>query len=131
MSDRPLSLSAVKRVQESMIGWLTTLRPDGSPHTTPVWFVYYSGRICVASGARNAKVGNIRHDPRVSVAIEGTSDAPMVAQGTANLAAVADVSLDVIDSFSRKYSGWDVRDSSMDGDRVVISIDISRWLLAG
>ena len=127
----PLSDESARRVSEADVAWLTTLRPDGSPHTTPVWFVFDGSVISVATAARNAKVRNLRGDPRVSIAIDGSSDAPFVAEGTGSLVPMVDVRGEVADAFARKYIGWDIRDDSVDGERVVIEIRVGRWLLDG
>ncbi|WP_262286823.1 pyridoxamine 5'-phosphate oxidase family protein [Micromonospora sp. MA102] len=33
------------RLPRESNAWLCTLRPDGSPHLTPVWFVYAGGLV--------------------------------------------------------------------------------------
>lgn len=126
-----LTVAAVDRVNESKTGWLTTLRVDGSPHTTPVWFVYESNFIWVATGVGNVKVRNARNDPRVSFAIDGTADSPLVAQGNVDLITPQQAGSLVLGAFERKYDGWDIQDDSIDGERVVITIHVSRWLLIG
>lgn len=117
------------RAAESRIGWLTTIRPDGSPHTTPVWFVVNGAAISVASAVSNVKVGNIRFDTRVSMAIDGSADSPLVAQGNAELVAISTASPAMAEAFSRKYHGWDIQDDIIDGERILIEIHVTRWLL--
>jgi PPOX class probable F420-dependent enzyme len=119
------------RLSESRIGWLTTLRPDGSPHTTPVWFVFDGKAIWIATGRRNVKAANVRADPRVSIAIDGSADAPLVAEGSAELMDVAVIDRVVVAAFAEKYDGWDIGDEAVDGARVVVKVIVSRWLLAG
>ncbi len=131
MTDAPLTPAASQRVEESKVVWLTTLRADGSPHTTPVWFVYESNHLWVGTGLRNVKVRNVRNDSRVSAAIDGTSDASLVAEGTAQLIDPAAVGASVTEAFSHKYDGWDVLDTAIDGPRVLVKITVSRWLLRG
>jgi PPOX class probable F420-dependent enzyme len=131
MTSSPLTAAATERVNEAEIAWLTTLRPDGSPHTTPVWFVHIAGLIWVATGTQNTKVRNVAQDPRVSLAIDGTADAPLVAQGAAALIDTADAEPRVSAAFSAKYDGWDIHDTSVDGRRTLVKIDVSRWLLTG
>ena len=31
---------AARRLREEIIGWLTTVTPDGQPQPIPVWFVW-------------------------------------------------------------------------------------------
>ena len=127
----PLSDESARRVSEADVAWLTTLRPDGSPHTTPVWFVFDGSVISVATAARNAKVRNLRRDPRVSLAVDGSAAAPLVAQGKAALVAVGEASAGTVAAFAAKYDGWDIRDASVDGERVLVTIRVERWLLTG
>lgn len=51
-------------------GILTTLRRDGMPIATPVWFVAIDRRIYVAGQAHTKKYGRIARDPRVSFLVE-------------------------------------------------------------
>lgn len=129
-TDAGLSEEAALRVRESRVGWLTTLRQDGSPHTTPVWFAFVSGELWVATAVRNAKVRNLRSDARVSFAVDGSADAPLVAQGVAELVPLDEAPSAVADAFGRDYEGWDIHDESVDGARVLIRVRIGRWLLA-
>jgi hypothetical protein len=110
--------------------WLTTLRRDGSPHTTPVWFLLIDQTFWIASSILNAKVENLRHDPRVSLAIDGTGDRPYVAQGRVLVhRSCGDFPL-VVDQFAAKYDGWDVTDETRDGPRSLLEVPVDRWLLA-
>lgn len=46
---------------------LTTYRRDGSPVSTPVWFVLEGGRLLVWTSAGSWKAKRLRHDPRVRI----------------------------------------------------------------
>src|SRR5260370_42351 len=48
---------------------LSTLRRDGRPVATPVWFAVDGDRILVWSGASEGKVKRIRNNSRVMVAV--------------------------------------------------------------
>ena len=50
-------------------GSLSTLMPDGSPQTNPVWVDYQNGELWVNSAVGRLKDRNIKRDPRVSVAV--------------------------------------------------------------
>jgi uncharacterized protein len=47
---------------------LTTYRRDGSPVSTPVWFVADRGRLVVWTSAGSWKARRLRRDPRVRIA---------------------------------------------------------------
>lgn len=49
--------------------WLGTVRPDGSPHVVPSWFLWDGDAIIVFSKPYAQKVRNIRADARVMVAV--------------------------------------------------------------
>jgi general stress protein 26 len=68
-------------IADAPCAWFTTLRRDGSPHTTPVWFLLTDDTFWIASSTVNAKVKNVVRDPRVSLAVDGTGAHPHVAQG--------------------------------------------------
>ena len=52
-------------------------------------------------------------------------------RGRAAIISMADVPQMVLDGLARKYDGWDARDNSIDGERVLLKISIDRWLLGG
>jgi PPOX class probable F420-dependent enzyme len=111
--------------------WLTTPRPDGSPHTTPVWFVLHNDTFWVASSARNVKVRSLDTDSRVAVAIDGSGSEPQVAQVRAFVHEDIAPFTHVVSFLAEKYRGWNVADESVDGRRVLIEISVDRWLLGG
>ncbi len=47
---------------------LTTLRRDGTPAVTPVWFALEGGRLYVVTTAESGNVKRIRNNPQVLVA---------------------------------------------------------------
>jgi hypothetical protein len=93
--------------------------------------VYVGGFFWVASGQRNVKVRNVRNDPRVSLAIDGSAEAPMVAEGSADVIDLTEVGTDVTGAFREKHNGWDIRDISVDGPRIALRIHVTRWMLSG
>lgn len=84
---------AARRLRTDRVVWLTTVRGDGQPQSTPVWFVWEEdrGTILLFSIPTSPKLANVRANPHVSlhfndiggsdvVTIEGvaeiTDDAP-------------------------------------------------------
>jgi PPOX class probable F420-dependent enzyme len=51
------------------IVWLSSTRPDGRPHVVPTWFDWDGEVITVFSRPDAQKVRNVRHEPRVMLAI--------------------------------------------------------------
>lgn len=109
--------------------WLTTLRRDGSPHVTPVWFLLDEHVCWVATSTVTTKVANMLRDPRVALAVDGTGPQPAVAQGIARVHHDLRARPRLLARFAAKYDGWDAADESQDGPRVVVEIRIDRWLL--
>ncbi|WP_405894827.1 pyridoxamine 5'-phosphate oxidase family protein [Streptomyces sp. NBC_00104] len=115
--------------------WLCTVRPDGAPHVTPVWFVFLRGSWWIGADGGSVKVRNIERFARVSLALED-GGSPVVAEGTAVVrrgpfpADLADLA-DVTEAFAAKY-GWDVTAPHRPGEtRVLLEVPVRRWLLAG
>jgi len=50
-------------------GSFTTLMPDGSPQTTPVWVDFQDGKVVVNTALGRQKDKNVRHDPRVAITL--------------------------------------------------------------
>jgi PPOX class probable F420-dependent enzyme len=61
------------RLHSNLMGWLTTVRPDGQPVSVPVWFVLRDDEtILLYSRPEQAKLRNIAHNPKVSFALDVT-----------------------------------------------------------
>jgi PPOX class probable F420-dependent enzyme len=58
---------AVKRLEGERIIWLTTVRADGTPQSSPVWFVWDGTEFLVYSQPGKAKLTNIEGNPRVAL----------------------------------------------------------------
>lgn len=56
-------------LREPHICDLATVRPDGSPHVTPVWHHYDGENLVILADDSAVKVRNIRHEPRVAASI--------------------------------------------------------------
>ena len=115
-------------LDQSLHLWLSANRPDGPPHTTPVWFVHDQGTLWLSITTGSRKASLLRTDPRVSAAIAGTEpDGGLVGQGTAELVDVG-ARPDVVAALTAKY-GWDAADPATDGARVLVRVTVDRWLL--
>ncbi|MGC4804062.1 pyridoxamine 5'-phosphate oxidase family protein [Micromonospora sp. DT233] len=119
----------LERLDRERIVWLCTLRPDGSPHLTPVWFLYRDDGWWICTQERNRKVRNLLADPRVSLALpDGVS--PVVAEGTASVVRPP-FPASVVDGFRREYD-WDITTpAGPAGENVLLRVTVSRWLMAG
>lgn len=56
-------------LDEPLVGALSVLRPDGSPHAVPVWYHWDDGRVVVFADAGSGWVGWVERDPRVAFTV--------------------------------------------------------------
>ncbi|MFF4578838.1 pyridoxamine 5'-phosphate oxidase family protein [Streptomyces sp. NPDC001373] len=56
---------AAARLEDSEIFWLTTVRPDGRPHVTPLLAVWADGSLHFATGPAERKCLNLAANPHV------------------------------------------------------------------
>lgn len=75
---------AVERLSRARGYWISTARPDGTPHSVPIWGVWLRDEFAFSTGAESRKVRNIAHNPRVVIGVEPADDA-IVVEGTARL----------------------------------------------
>ncbi len=61
--------SAVDRNRTAAAVWMASVRPDGSPHLIPLWFVWDGDDLIVLSKPNAQKVRNLRSNPRVVLAL--------------------------------------------------------------
>lgn len=123
------TVEARHRLREEPAVWCATVRPDGSPHVTPVWFVFEVGTWWIATPRRSVKVANLELQDHVSLALPDP-DRPLVAQGRARIV-YADFPCAVTMAFAKKYDGWDITSDEPDGPRVLLQVETDRWLLPG
>jgi hypothetical protein len=74
---------AEERLTASRNYWVTSLWPDGRPHSMPVWGVWDGHAFWFSSGRRSRKARNLTADPRCVVATENAND-PVVVEGSAD-----------------------------------------------
>ena len=84
-------------------GKLATLRKDGSPHVTPIWYMREGGRLFVNTTTNRVKYYNIKRDPRVSFLVDDGYPYVMV-EGKARIAEERDPKKD-IEALAIRYTG--------------------------
>lgn len=87
---------------------LTTLMPDGSPQTTPVW-VDTDGEYVIFNSAKGRqKDRNVRRDPRVALAIVDPDNPYRYLDVRGKVAEITEQGADAhIDKMAKKYLGQD------------------------
>ena len=83
--DSPTGARADRRLRSEQILWLTTVRADGQPQSSPVWFLWDGETFLVFSQPSAQKLRNLAANPRVAVHLEsdGTGDEVLTVDGTA------------------------------------------------
>jgi PPOX class probable F420-dependent enzyme len=106
---------------------LGTIRRDGSPQASVVWYLWEAGEFVISTIGTAAKWHNLLRDPRCSMCIEDPESGGMVvAYGSARLDG-GDVRKRTRDLVDRYYDDPVDTDSHMErifrtGDRVLITI---------
>jgi PPOX class probable F420-dependent enzyme len=57
---------ALERLASELIGWLTTINPDGQPQSSPIWFLWTDGELLVYSMKRAPRNDNVAERPLVA-----------------------------------------------------------------
>lgn len=92
---------AEQRLKKSHNYWITTVKPDGSPHSMVVWGLWQEGRFLFSTGRKSRKTRNLAHNPKCVVATERADEAVIV-EGTAEIADQA-VRRKFLPPYERKY----------------------------
>ena len=76
---------AEQRLKKSHNYWITTVKPDGSPHTMVVWGLWQDGRFLFSTGSQSRKARNLTQNANCVVCSEHAQEAVIV-EGTAEIA---------------------------------------------
>jgi PPOX class probable F420-dependent enzyme len=56
-----------RRLESELVIWLTTVRDDGTPQPSPVWFLWADQTILIYSQQNKQKLRNIVQNPKVAL----------------------------------------------------------------
>jgi PPOX class probable F420-dependent enzyme len=95
---------ADERLRRDVIVWLSTVRADGQPQSSPVWFLWDGRTFLIYSLPTSQKVPNIRRNPRVSLHLndDGVGSDIVSIEGMASIGEVGPTIMDVPD-YAEKY----------------------------
>ncbi|MEN8041406.1 MAG: TIGR03667 family PPOX class F420-dependent oxidoreductase [Actinomycetota bacterium] len=76
----------IERLDNERIGWLTTVAPDGTPQTSPIWFLWEPDSVLIYS-LESARARNLANHSRVSLNLDGNGLGGdiVVIEGTATI----------------------------------------------
>ena len=107
--------------QKKAFAAFTTLMPDGTPQTTPVWVDYSGDEILVNSAVGRQKDKNVRRDPRVALAIVDPDNPYRYVEVRGRVREITqDGAEDHIDAMARKYLGKDKYPYRQPGEQRVL-----------
>ncbi|TML27336.1 MAG: PPOX class F420-dependent oxidoreductase [Actinobacteria bacterium] len=87
------------------VGIVTTLREDGSPHSTVVWVDVEDGKPSFNTATGRAKPANLQRDPRASLLVVDPHDAYKWVAVSGHAQVTEEGADDQIDKLAKKYIG--------------------------
>ena len=112
---------------------LATVMPDGNPQVTPVWCDFDGKHVLVNSAKGRVKDRNMRHDPKVSLALIDPDNPYRYLQVQGYVAEITENGADQhIDKMAKKYLGKDKYPFRQPGEvRVLYKIEPDRTSAMG
>lgn len=111
---------AIRRLEKAEVYWLTTVRPDGRPHVTPLLSVWLDDTLYFCTGASERKAKNLGHNAHCvlttgcNMLSEGLD---LVIEGDAALVEDENTLRRVADRYAVKYDWrFTVHDGAFRGD---------------
>jgi hypothetical protein len=92
---------AEQRLKKSHNYWISTVKPDGSPHTMVVWGLWQDGRFLFSTGSKSRKAHNLAQNKNCVVCTEQADEAVIV-EGVAEIADVP-ARRKFIPAYEKKY----------------------------
>jgi Pyridoxamine 5'-phosphate oxidase len=92
---------AEQRLKKSHNYWITSVKPDGAPHTMVVWGLWQSGCFLFSTGGKSVKARNLAQNKACVVCTEHAQEAVIV-EGVAEIANLA-ARRKFLPAYERKY----------------------------
>jgi PPOX class probable F420-dependent enzyme len=104
MSAIELGSTIAERLETEPLAWLTTVRADGQPQASYIWFHFDGTDMLIFSQADAGKVRNIRGNPKVGFNLngDGQGGGVLTIDATAEILA-APAPADRIEAYMAKY----------------------------
>jgi PPOX class probable F420-dependent enzyme len=122
----PLQPEVISLLSRPNFAHLSTLMPDGSPNSTPVWIGLDGDRILLRTNEDSLKARNLHRDPRLSLSVVDFHNPyeELQIRGRA-VEFRPDPKLEAVDKISHKYTGtpFPMRGSA---GRIVIVIEVEK-----
>jgi hypothetical protein len=92
---------AEQRLKKPHNYWITTVKPNGTPHTMVVWGLWQDGRFLFSTGSKSRKARNLAQNTNCVVSTEHAHEAVIV-EGVAETADVF-ARRKLLPAYERKY----------------------------
>jgi PPOX class probable F420-dependent enzyme len=115
-------------LERPLFAHLATVRPDGAPQSSVMWFAWDGGRIKLTHTKTRQKFANLAREPRVALSIADPDDQYRFLEVRGTVESVEDDSADAAfyRSLQRRYGmDYPVTDAAV---RVVITIRPDRYV---
>jgi PPOX class probable F420-dependent enzyme len=96
-----------KFLEQPFVGTVTTLREDGSPHSTIVWVDTDTDEVLFNTATGRAKERHLRNDPRVSLLVVDPEDTHRWVALSGSAEVTTEGADAQIDKLAKKYLGQD------------------------
>ena len=97
---------ARQRLEKSHNYWISTVRPDGLPHTMIVWGLWLDGAFHFSTGGQSRKARNLKANPRCVVCSEKANEA-VVVEGVVEVSNDVKLRKRFAGLYQKKYK-WDM-----------------------
>ena len=96
-----------RHIDEAEVFWLSTVRPDGRPHVTPLLAVWHDDAMYFCTGPDERKAKNLRHNPQciLTTGQNGFNGLDIVVEGHAVEVSDGAEIEQVANTYESKY-GW-------------------------
>lgn len=102
---------ATEQLAQARNYWIATTRPDGQPHSRPVWGIWLDDTFHFSTGSLAAQ--NLAINPTITVHLESGSDVVII-EGVAEPVSDASMVERVVSLYNQKYH-WDVDPKHLPG----------------
>lgn len=92
-----------QRMAASRNYWISTTRPDGRPHVTPVWGLWLEGAFYFSAGRQSRKARNLAANPAIAVHLESGDDVVII-EGAVEQVADQALLERYADAYNAKYA---------------------------
>jgi pyridoxine/pyridoxamine 5'-phosphate oxidase len=94
---------AEDRLKKSHNYWITTAKPDGSPHTMVVWGLWLDSRFLFSTGRQSRKARNLAKNKHCIVCSEH-ADQAVIVEGTAGEVTNTSIRQKFLKIYEKKYT---------------------------